>query len=199
MKARRGARWNHNIHLHGIVMKAIPSPARSALDVGTGDGLLATDLRAVLPDVTAVDVDADVLARAAAEHPDVSWIRGDIMTLDLGRSFDVVASVATLHHLGEPAVALAKLRDLTAPGGVLVIIGVARAASLKDHLMGIVGVVQHQWYSRTRNYWEHSAPTLWPPPHTYTEIRERAASVLPGATWRQHPLWRYSLIWRKPR
>ena len=198
MRAHGEPRWNHNIHFHQVVMKAIPEGAVSALDVGTGDGLLAAELRTVLADVTAVDLDLGVLTRAAAEHRDITWVHGDVMSLEFGRTFDVVASVATVHHLSSLADALRRLADLTSPGGVLVIVGLARAASLRDHLKGVLGILQHQWYSRTRNVWAHSAPTAWPPPHTYREVRDCAVEVLPGVAWQQFGMWRYALIWQKP-
>lgn len=191
------SRWNHNIHFHPIVMKAIPPSATSALDVGTGNGELAGDLRDALPDVTAVDLDAEVLARAAADHDGIQWIRGDVMTYDFGRTFDVVASVATIHHLPSLPDTLQRFADLTSPGGVVAIIGLARATTPRDRLLGLAGVAQHQFFSRTRNYWEHSAPTVWPPPHTYSEVRESAARVLPGVRWQQFALWRYALTWNK--
>jgi trans-aconitate methyltransferase len=192
-------RWNHNIHFHRVVIDAIPTGATSALDVGTGNGMLAKELRDRLPDVTAVDIDAAVLAEAAAEHGrDIAWMRADVMNHDFGRSFDVVASIATLHHFDDFEDALVRLRELTAPGGVLVVVGLADESSLSDRLRGLAGVVQHQYYARTRNVWEHTAPTVWPPPHTYAEVRAGAAKVLPGVRWKQYALWRYSLIWHRP-
>ena len=190
-------RWNHNIHFHPVILSAVPSSARSALDVGTGNGLLAVGLRRTVPDVVAIDVDAQVLDEAALSHPDIHWQRADVMTHNFGRRFDVVASVATLHHLPDPHVALARLAELTAPGGVLAVVGLARASTVADHARSVVGAVQHQWYSRTRNVWEHTAPTVWPPPHTYAEVRRAVREVLPGARWRQHAMWRYSVVWRK--
>lgn len=192
------SRWNHNIHFHPVVTRAIPPGATSALDIGTGNGELAGDLRGVLPDVSAVDRDADVLAAAAANHDGINWIQGDVMTYDFGRTFDVVASVATIHHLPSLPDTLQRFADLTSPGGVVVIIGLAQATNRRDRLLSLAGVAQHQWYSRTRNYWEHSAPTVWPPPHTYSEVRDCAVRVLPGVRWKQFALWRYSLTWNKP-
>ena len=90
MGKARGSHWNHNIHFHPLVLKAIRPGATSALDVGTGNGELAGDLRGALPDVTAVDLDADVLATAAANHDAIHWIRGDVMTYNFNRTFDVV-------------------------------------------------------------------------------------------------------------
>ncbi len=181
-----------------MVIDAVPIGAATALDVGTGDGLLAADLRVVIGDVTAVDIDAEVLARAAAEYAGITWICGDVMSVKWDRTFDVVASVATLHHLPDLSAALTRLADLTTAGGVLVVIGLARATSVRDHLMGFVGAVQHQWYSRTRTAWAHTAPTVWPPPHSYSEVRKTAQAILPGARWQRFGMWRYALTWNKP-
>ncbi len=192
------SRWNHNIHFHRRVLQEIPPGARSALDVGTGDGLLAGELGLVLPDVTGIDIDAEVLARASAQQQGVTWVHGDVLEYDFGRTFDVVASVATMHHFSNPHEVLERLRFLTAPGGVLVVVGLARATTARDHLWSALGMAQHAWYSRTRGYWEHSAPTVWPPPHSYTEMREIASGALPGVRWRQFALWRYALVWHRP-
>jgi trans-aconitate methyltransferase len=179
-------------------LRAFHPGATSALDVGTGNGELAVDLRGELPDVTAIDVDADILAAAAARHDGINWIHGDVMTYDVGRTYDVVASVATVHHLPSLPDTLQRFAELTTPGGVVVIIGLAQATTPRDRLLSVAGAAQHQWYSRTRDYQDHSAPTVWPPPHTYSEVRETAATVLPGVRWQQFALWRYALTWAKP-
>lgn len=50
-------RWNHNIHYHRLIVDAVPAGAKSVLDVGCGNGLLAMELRNVVPDVMGIDVD----------------------------------------------------------------------------------------------------------------------------------------------
>ncbi|QPZ38951.1 class I SAM-dependent methyltransferase [Paramicrobacterium chengjingii] len=117
MGLKDGPLWNHNIHFHRVVLEAIPHSATSALDVGTGNGMLARDLRERLPDVTAIDVDAPILAAAQRTHAGINWVLADAMTHDFGRTFDVVASVAALHHFEDLESALGRLRELTAPGG----------------------------------------------------------------------------------
>lgn len=192
------SRWNHNIHYHRVVREAIPPGARSGLDVGAGDGLLSADLARVVPDVTAVDRDDDVVRRGAAAHPNITWLRADVTEYDFGRQFDVVASVATLHHLPDLEQSLSRLATLVAPGGVLAIVGLARRDGPLDHLYGAIGAVQHRWYVRRRGYWEHSAPLVWPPEHSYREVREVARALLPGVQWSQYPMWRYALVWQRP-
>ncbi|RKW70855.1 class I SAM-dependent methyltransferase [Galactobacter caseinivorans] len=192
------ARWNHNIHYHQRILDAVPTGARTALDVGTGDGLLAAELRRIVPTVTGIDPDPVVLESARRQNVEVEWVQGDVLTHPFEpASFDVVASVATLHHLPHLEVALARLAELTAPGGVVAIVGLARSTRPSDWLYDLAGLVQHRHLARTRRLWEHSAATM-PPAHSYSDVRRSAARVMPTATWTRLPLWRYALIWTRP-
>ncbi|MEU7749596.1 class I SAM-dependent methyltransferase [Nonomuraea sp. NPDC049158] len=192
-------RWNHNTHHHHVVLEAVSPGAKTALDVGTGDGLLAADLRELVPQVTAIDLDPAVLDRARATKTDVDWVVGDVMSSPLPEGhFDVVASIATVHHLPDLSATLTRLASLTAPGGALVVIGCAKNGRPRDYLLDIVGIAQHQVFSRTRGYWQHTAPVEMTFPHTYAQVDEIASAVLPGMRWRRLPLFRYAAIWRKP-
>lgn len=196
--ADAAGRWNHNIHYHRLILDAVPADASSALDVGCGNGLLARELRQQVPDVTGIDLDEGVLETARQLGDEITWVHGDAMTYEFGRLFDVVASVAALHHLPDVGAALSRLAELTAPGGVLAVVGVARTSRPRDVLFHAAGSVQHRWLSRRHGFWEHTAPTVWPPPHDYVTVRRAAERVLPGVRWQQLLLWRYALIWRKP-
>ncbi|WP_235457644.1 class I SAM-dependent methyltransferase [Williamsia sp. Leaf354] len=193
-------RWNHNIHYHRLILDTVPADAQTALDVGTGNGLLAADLAEIVPEVTGIDVHAPVVETAKAESSDVQWIVDDVMThpFEPG-SFDVVASIATLHHIPDVDAALRRCAELTAPGGVVAIVGLGRTSRPREMALHVAGLVQHQYLSRRRGLWEHTAPIVWPPPHTYTEIDAAVARVMPGATFRLLPMWRYIVEWHKPR
>lgn len=191
------APWNHNIHYHRVVLDAVPDHAGTALDVGTGDGLLATELREKGYTVTAIDIDGPVLERARSLSADVDWVLGDAMTYPFVGTFDVVVSVATLHHIPDLPAACARLAALTAPGGVLVIVGLARSSRPADLALDAWGALQHRWLSSRHGYWEHTAPTAWPL-HTYAQVRQCAVEHLPGVRWRRLPMFRYALVWRRP-
>ncbi|MGC0363741.1 2-polyprenyl-3-methyl-5-hydroxy-6-metoxy-1,4-benzoquinol methylase [Rhodococcus sp. 27YEA15] len=190
-------RWNHNTHYHRLILDAVPTGARSALDVGCGNGLLSMELSNSVPEVTGIDLDEGVLDDARHLSNKITWIQGDAMSYEFDGPFDVVASVATLHHMPDLGSALSRLADLTAPGGVLAVVGVARASRPKDMMLSLAGTVQHRWLARKYGFWEHSAPTVWPPPHDFVTVRRTAERVLPGVRWKQLLLWRYALIWRK--
>lgn len=198
MTDRAAVRWNNNIHYHRFILDAVPANARTALDVGTGNGLLASELRSRVPHVTGIDRDAAVLGAAVHEDPDVTWVQGDVMTFPFApAAFDVVASVATLHHLPDLDRAFARLAQLTAPGGVVAVVGLARSSQPIDLLYDLAGLVQHRRSTRRFGLWEHSAPTV-SPPHRYVDVRRSAERVLPGATWSRMAMWRYAIIWNKP-
>lgn len=43
-----------------------------------------------------------------------------------------------------------------------------------------------------------TAPTCWPPPHSYTDVRRTVTAELPAARYRRLLFWRYCVQWRKP-
>ncbi|MGZ4705876.1 MAG: class I SAM-dependent methyltransferase [Acidimicrobiales bacterium] len=63
----------------------------SVLDAGCGTGRVAIELARRDVDVVGVDLDEDLLDRARAKAPDLTWVQADLARLDLGRTFDVVA------------------------------------------------------------------------------------------------------------
>lgn len=76
MSEERPVRWNHNIHYHRRILDVVPAGAQTALDVGAGDGLLASELRERVPHVTGLDLDATALESARRRDPDVTWVQG---------------------------------------------------------------------------------------------------------------------------
>ncbi len=123
---------------------------------------------------------------------------GEVLTYPFEpASFDVVASVATLHHMDATA-GLTRLRNLVAPGGVLAIVGLARPDLPADIPREIAAFVTGRIYRRTKPHWDQPSPIVSPPPEHYTVMRRIADDLLPGLQSRRHLLHRYSLVWTKP-
>lgn len=199
MAVQNRKRWNHNIHYHPRVLRAVPDGARRALDVGCGEGMLARELRRTVPHVTGIDLDEPSIGQAREQSDDVEYVLGDFLTHPFEpASFDVVASVATLHHM-DAAAGLARMRDLLRPGGVLAVVGLARSTMPGDLPRDLAGVAVGVCHRVVKGLWQHPSPTVWPPPVTYRQMRTLAADILPGSEYRRHLLLRYSIIWRKPR
>ena len=95
-------RWNHNIHYHPFVLAAVPDGSERGLDVGCGEGVLARELRRIVPHVSAIDLDdrSIDLARQQDAGAGVRYISGDFLSADFEPDpFDVIVSVAALHHM----------------------------------------------------------------------------------------------------
>ncbi|MDP9094521.1 MAG: class I SAM-dependent methyltransferase [Actinomycetota bacterium] len=187
----RDERWNHNIHYRRLILEAVPSRAKAALDVGCGDGALCRVLRAYVPHVVGIDVDANSIALAKMAGGDVEYLLGDFLTYPFeAESFDLMVSVASLHHM-DAAVALTRMRALLCPGGVLAVVGVARR-SAADLPYDLVGFAAHRVLKFRRGYWQHPSP-LAAPTLTHHQLRRIVRTALPGALYRKHVLFRYSL------
>jgi 2-polyprenyl-3-methyl-5-hydroxy-6-metoxy-1,4-benzoquinol methylase len=192
--------WNANIHYHSLLLGAIPRGARRVLDVGCGDGILSAQLiQSGIPHVVGLDLDGQVLERARTRHVGVpvEWQQGDLFHVPFeAGSFDVVVSVATLHHMSAEK-ALGRFADLVKPGGVVAVVGLA-ANDWWDLPYAVVAHGSQLVLRLARGHWKHSASMVWPPPATYLEMKRLASRVLPGVRYRRHLLGRYSLIWTKP-
>ena len=192
--------WNANIHYHRILLDALPPATQRVLDVGCGNGLLATALiEAGVRHMVAIDSDAGVLERAKARQSSraIAWLHGDVLdshaTID--GQFDAVLSVATLHHMNAAA-GLSRLAELAQPGGLVGVIGLA-ANDWWDAPYAAFGQLVRRAVSVRRGHWEHSAPMTWPPPETYRGMKRIAGQLLPGVRYKRHLYSRYSLLWTK--
>ena len=115
----RGA-WNHNTHYNRMVLRAAPVATKQALDVGCGEGDLLADLVRAAPSVVGIDTDAAILNEAVKAAPAATVVHGDFLTYPFpAKSFDLIAAIASLHHMDAHA-ALTRVRELLRPGGVAV-------------------------------------------------------------------------------
>ena len=191
--------WNHNLQYLPLLLRAVPRPCGRALDVGCGDGLFTREIAPLAGQVVAIDRDEAILEvarRAGGEG--IEYVAGDFLSHPLEpASFDFVLSVTALHHM-DAAPALARMRELLRPGGTLVVLGIALSTYPRDLARDTTARFVDRAYRFTRDVYWSDAPRSWPPPTTYREIRDLATRALPGARYRRHLLWRYSVVWSKP-
>ncbi len=92
-------------------------------DLGAGAGNVTRLLKQRWPGarITGVDASPEMLAKAAAVAPDITWQRADLATWRPPRPADVVYSNAALHWLGHHDRLFPALLDAVAPGGVLAV------------------------------------------------------------------------------
>jgi SAM-dependent methyltransferase len=95
-----------------------------ALDVGAGTGALAHALAPVVREVVALEIDEAMAERARADAPaNVEVVVGDGEHLPFDDfSFDLAATLRTLHHTRRPELLIAELARVVRRGGLLLVV-----------------------------------------------------------------------------
>jgi SAM-dependent methyltransferase len=113
-------------------------PVERALDLGCGDGRVATELRAA--EVTLADVSAVALARAARRVPGapVAELTPDAPLPFPDTTFDLVLCAETLEHVRDVQLLLSEARRVLRPGAALAVTTPAhgRASSVEVAIRG---------------------------------------------------------------
>lgn len=195
--------WNHNAHFHNYLLRQIPKRVYRALDVGCGLGLFAWKLAERSEVVDALDVDSTVLAEALRLNPapNIFYLKDDFLVADLPEAdYDVIVSIATLHHMDIEA-ALKKMKLLLRPSGKLLILGLYQKKTLIDYAYSVISIplnfVYLKWHRASVTKPTTVAPTR-PAQLSLNQIRRVADTITPSFRLRRHLFWRYSLIWQKP-
>jgi 2-polyprenyl-3-methyl-5-hydroxy-6-metoxy-1,4-benzoquinol methylase len=97
--------------------------AAAVLDAGCGTGRVAIELARRGLNVVGVDIDAAMLEQAMVKAPQLEWIHGDVVAVELGRRFNVVVlagNVMIFLAPGTEAAAVTNLAGHLHPGGALV-------------------------------------------------------------------------------
>ncbi len=191
--------WNHNTAYHPWILRVLGRRGR-VLDVGCGDGLLLERLAPTSGEVVGLEPDpaAAALARArVADLPSVTVVEEDVRDYGPTAPFDAVVLVASLHHLGLVP-GLRRTTALLAPGGVLVVVGLARDHSVADYVRGALSIPLNRLIGRWRNEQCDIGVPVAEPVETYADVRRAARSLLPGAHWRYGLHYRYLLRWTAP-
>ncbi|MDN5725918.1 MAG: class I SAM-dependent methyltransferase [Propionibacteriales bacterium] len=196
--------WSHNDHFHRWILRRLPAARERALDVGCGRGELLNLLAERFEVAHGTDLDQQMRAAAQARNAGrVHVTVGDEQLVDLAGPYDVISMIAVLHHLDTDE-ALQQVRRLLAPGGRLLVVGLARPVTFVDNAADlasaltnpVIGMIKHP-----RRVEPSTAGDPFPvrdPTVPYDELRVIAARILPGARLRRRLAFRYTLEWTKP-
>lgn len=115
-------RWLHNTRRERIeALLREHAPGGRALEVGPGSGVYLPLLSELFESVVASDVEREFL-QLAPELPNLELVEDDIQETRLEPgSFDLVLMSEVIEHLPQPDRALAGVRRLLRPGGVLIL------------------------------------------------------------------------------
>jgi ubiquinone/menaquinone biosynthesis C-methylase UbiE len=127
------------------------APGRRLADIGGGTGNYARALRDEGWDPVVIDREPAMLARAGAKG--LETIAGDAQRLPLpDGSVDAAMLVSMLHHVEDPAAAIAEARRILRPGGRLVLMVFTRE--------DVAAMWLSDYFPSTRAWMFESHPTL---------------------------------------
>lgn len=186
----------------------VPPGARTAADVGCGDGGMARALAARGLSVLATDVSPRMIALGQARTPPnlaVEYRVADIMTEPLpSRAYDVVMSVNVVHHVALAEI-VPRLADAVAPGGSLLIQDVTSRPGARYAVVNVAAsfrVAARRLLALERRpkdvaalYDRHGRDEIYLTPDA---VASAYAALLPDARVELHLEWRYSVIWTRP-
>jgi SAM-dependent methyltransferase len=213
--ARLNARhpWSHNEYFHRWILRNLPARRDAAVDIGCGAGVLAAKLATCFTHVTGIDPDEGMAATAGARLAGVPGAsirrcRFDELAPAAGDGgADLITMVAVLHWLDLDD-ALTRLPALLAPGGRLLVVGLARPDSLADLAFDVVssaanpvmGMIRHPRPAQPSPPVPGGQPVMpvTDPVTTFAEITTAARARLPGVAIRRRVFFRYTLRWDKP-
>jgi SAM-dependent methyltransferase len=109
------------------------------LDAGCGPGRVGGFLARAGHRVVGVDVDPVLIAAAEADHPEATWLVGDLAELDLpGERFDAIVSAGNVMTFLAPSTRVAVLRRMRAhvdaAGRAVIGFGAGRGYAFDDFL-----------------------------------------------------------------
>ena len=188
----------------------LPPDCGHVLEVGCGHGALTRRVARRARSVLALDLSPEMIriARAhSAEQSNIDYRVADVTATDLPAStFDVVLSVATVHHV-PLAPTVARLAAAVRPGGLLLIQDLVTRPGVR-HLPtnalawlarraraargGRQSAAHHALVAAL--YREHGRGERYLTPAGAVRVYRE---LLPGARVRHHLEWRYTLVWRR--
>jgi ubiquinone/menaquinone biosynthesis C-methylase UbiE len=188
------------------LLRHAPDTMTEALEVGCGTGAFTRQLARRAERVVAVDLSPamiEVAQQRSASFSNIEYLVADATTMPLpAEAFHCIASIATLHHMPLRPM-LARLIAALRPGGLLLVMDLSDTSGPLNLPRNALA-----WFVSRHARRGRGSPEL---AHAYAdhgrgetyariaEIRAIAAELMPGAAVADHLLWRYSIVWRKPR
>lgn len=199
--------WNHNNHYHRFLLKQLPVQCKTALDIGCGTGEFSRLLARRAEKVVALDLSPkmiEVAKQRSGQFSNIDFEVADVLQRQLSAdTFDVIVSIATLHHLPVENL-LPKLKAALKPGGKLLILDLVEHENWQEQLSDFVAVPLNWIFQLLKNRHIQPSPEAAAAMRehlrtdqylTLSQARQLYTSSLRRAKIRKHLFWRYSVIW----
>lgn len=201
--------WDHNNHYHHFLLKQLPKPCKTILDIGCGTGEFSRLLAKRTDRVVAIDLSPNMIEVAkqrSRQYTNIDFQLADILQWEFPvEQFDAIVSIATVHHLPVENL-LPSLKTALKPGGSLVILDLLEHENVQEMLSDFVAVPLNWLLQTLRN--RHIQPSSEAAEamiehlrtdkyFTLSQARRTYTRFLRKAKVRKHLFWRYSVVWKK--
>ncbi|MDR2246493.1 MAG: class I SAM-dependent methyltransferase [Treponema sp.] len=199
--------WDHNQQYQNYLLKNIPPNCRCILDVGCGTGELTKKLVPYSSEIIGIDVSENMINEAGKRNNDrkINYIKvsAEKYLEDIDRKFDVIISIAALHHMNEEKI-LETMRNRLTKEGKIIILDLVKG-SIVDYVGAMTAVplsiilrLKNNGKARItkeqREAWEghfHYDNYL-----TIKEVKSIVRKKLGKAKVKKHLFWRYSIVYK---
>ncbi len=145
--------------LLSILCEALGRRPNSILELGAGGGFLLHDLQTLHPNVelTLVDTNPEMLAEASKRNPTAETVLGDMTSVELGRSFDVVLlhdAVMYLQDREAVSKVLAAMHSHCKADGVAIVVPDCCTETFEERILTAQSETERAFIHLTEWHWD---------------------------------------------
>jgi 2-polyprenyl-3-methyl-5-hydroxy-6-metoxy-1,4-benzoquinol methylase len=199
--------WDHNQQYQNYILKHIPQNCNCILDAGCGTGELTKKLAPYSNEIIGIDISENMINEASKRKNDekINYINISVEKFfeETDKKFDVITSIAALHHMNEEKI-LERMKDKLTEGGKIIILDLVKGG-IEDYVIAIISVplsiilrLKNNGRLRVseeqRKAWEgHFQYDKY---LTIKEVKSIVKKTLGKAKVKKHLFWRYSIIYK---
>jgi 2-polyprenyl-3-methyl-5-hydroxy-6-metoxy-1,4-benzoquinol methylase len=199
--------WDHNQQYQNYLLKNVPPNCTCILDVGCGTGELTKKLAPYSNEIIGIDVSENMINEALKRNNDerINYINVSVEKYleEIDKKFDVIISIAALHHMDEEKI-LETMKNKLTKNGRIIILDLVKGGII-DYIAALIAVplsiilrLKNNGRLRVskeqRAAWEghfHYDKYL-----TIREAKRIAREKLGRAKVKKHLFWRYSIVYK---
>jgi 2-polyprenyl-3-methyl-5-hydroxy-6-metoxy-1,4-benzoquinol methylase len=201
-------KWDHNQQYQNYLLKNIPNNCSRILDVGCGTSELTKKLTYFSREIIGIDVSENMINEAKKRNYDerIDYIKIPVEKYleETEKQFDIIISIAALHHMNEEEVLKTMKKKLTKDGKIL-ILDLVKTKTILEWVLGITAALLNPMIMlimRGRMRITEEEREAWSGHFQYdkylttNEVKNIVKRSLGKGKVKRHFFWRYSIIYK---
>jgi 2-polyprenyl-3-methyl-5-hydroxy-6-metoxy-1,4-benzoquinol methylase len=202
-------KWDHNRQYQNYLIKNIGDNNHYILDAGCGTGELTKRLTTKGEKITGIDISEIMIREANKRNSDdkIEYICTGVEEYleKTDKKFDVIISIAALHHMDEKEI-LQKMKNVLTKNGKILVLDLVKAKTIMDYIPSIIAIPLSILLRLIKNGKLRPSTEereAWAGHFRYdeylsiNEVKKMVRETLGKAKIRKHLFWRYSIIYKQ--